>query len=149
MGTRNIIACLSCIGFLIISGCSGRKPSYSFDGKISEEVLNNYLDRSVTMAELLTVDPFCIDDSYPHKKVDLDFIRRSGVKFIGRAIYRWGHEQAFNDPAGHLQMPSSRVVTLPAPGRRQIVCRVVPPSEDIPYGMDIDSTIIDLWNSDK
>ncbi len=99
MGTRNIIACLSCIGFLIISGCSGRKPSYSFDGKISEEVLNNYLDRSVTMAELLTVDPFCIDDSYPHKEVDLDFIRRSGVKFIGRAIYRWGHEQAFNDPA--------------------------------------------------
>ena len=53
------------------------------------------------------------------------------------------------DPAGHLQMPSSRVVTLPAPGRRQIVCRVVPPSEDIPYGMDIDSTIIDIWNSDK
>ena len=89
------VVCL--VATLLLSGCSGRQPSYSFDRMISEEVLNNYLDRSVTMAGLLSEDPFGMDKRYLHKEADLEFIRRSGVKFIGRAIGCWGHEDYFNE----------------------------------------------------
>jgi len=50
------------------------------------------------------------------------------------------------DPAGHLQLPAARVVTLPRPYPRGIMSRAVAPSEEIPFGMDIADTIIDIWN---
>ncbi len=50
------------------------------------------------MAEFLTVDPFCNDGTYPDKERDISLIQNIGAKFIGRSIYRWGDEEAFNDP---------------------------------------------------
>lgn len=64
---------------------------YFFDGKPSDEVLNNYLDRAITMMGLLT-------DNYPDKDADIDFIVETGTKFVGRAVCIWGGENRFNDP---------------------------------------------------
>ena len=95
---RSLFCAIGTVFFLAVAGCSGNQPSYSFEGSISEEVLDNYLDRSVTMAGLLSTDPYGLDHRYLHKEADLEFIRRSGVKFIGRAISCWGHEDYFNEP---------------------------------------------------
>ena len=63
---------------------------YHFDGKPSAEVLDNYLDRAVTMMGLLS-------DTYPDKEADIDFIVETGAKFIGRAVCVWGGENIYND----------------------------------------------------
>ncbi len=86
---------------LLVSSCDkkNQKKNYTFDGSgISREVLENYLDRAVTMAEFLTVDPYCNDGVYPNKELDIKFIQNVGAKFIGRSLYRWTGEQAFNTP---------------------------------------------------
>ncbi|WP_423735775.1 hypothetical protein [Chitinophaga caseinilytica] len=59
---------------------------------ISRKALEYYLSRAVTMAEFLAVDPYGNDGTYPNKEDDIRLIRNIGAKFIGRAIYRWGHE---------------------------------------------------------
>lgn len=75
-----------------------QENSYCFDGSISRQVLENYLSRAITMSEFLTVDPFCNDGTYPRKDKDIRFIKNTGAKFIGRAIYRWGDEDVLNNP---------------------------------------------------
>lgn len=50
------------------------------------------------MAEFLTVDPYCNDGTYPDKEADIELIQKTGAKFIGRAIYRWGDEEVLNEP---------------------------------------------------
>lgn len=88
------------IGLSFIS-CSEpeKKESYLMDSKgISREVLENYLLRATTMAEFLTVDPYVIDATYPAKDDDIRLIKNLGVKFVGRAIYRWGKEKDLSDP---------------------------------------------------
>lgn len=83
-----------------LTGCKETDgQDWEFDGSISPEVLDNYLSRAMTLTEFLTVDPYCIDGSYPDKQADIDLIRDAGVKFVGRSIYRWGHEEVLNDPA--------------------------------------------------
>ncbi len=85
---------------LLACGQSKKQLSYHMDGKgITREALENYLDRAATMAEFLTVDPYVIDATYPGKEDDIRLIKNLGVKFVGRAIYRWGKEKALNDPA--------------------------------------------------
>ena len=50
---------------------------------------------------------------------------------------------AEHDPAGHLQMPGARVVsTGEGPS---FMSRAVAPSEAIPYGMDIEEKVTELW----
>lgn len=89
----------SVVMVILLSACSGQKNDpYYFKGKISEEVLDNYLSRAVTMSEFLTVDPFCNDGQYPDKEADIEFILNTGAKFIGRSIYRWGDEAVLNEP---------------------------------------------------
>lgn len=79
--------------------CGSAEPDpYRFDGSISRDVLDRYLSRAVTMSEFLTVDPYCNDGTYPDKEADVEFIRNTGAKFIGRAIYRWGDEKALTEP---------------------------------------------------
>ena len=73
------------------------KSFHMDESGISREALENYLDRSVTMTELLTVDPFGVDGPYPGKDDDLRLIENVGAKFIGRAIYRWGREDILNN----------------------------------------------------
>lgn len=70
---------------------------YHFDEKgISRKVLENYLERSVTMAFYLVPEKPEGRRVYPHHKDDARFIRNVGAKFIGRAIYRWGDESRLN-----------------------------------------------------
>lgn len=81
--------------------CTGQtiNKKYHFDGTISEEVLRNYLSRSVTMAELCTSPKFKVDGNDQSLADDLRLIKNLGAKFIGRAIFRWGNEQHLNDSA--------------------------------------------------
>lgn len=94
-----VIITLSC------NSGNGRKQAltqesspYFFDGSISMTVLENYLDRSITMGYLLvhgTPEGY----KFPYREDDLRLIKNIGVKFIGRAIYRWGEESWLNDPS--------------------------------------------------
>src|SRR5665647_2551376 len=59
---------------------------FSFDGSISREVLENYLDRSITMGYFL-VPGKPEDYEFPYREDDIRMIKNMGVKFIGRAIY--------------------------------------------------------------
>ena len=63
---------------------------YHFDGKPSAEVLDNYLDRAVTIMGLMS-------DTYPDKEADIDFIVETDAKFVGRAVCVWGGENIFKD----------------------------------------------------
>jgi hypothetical protein len=74
-----------------------RSPYY-FDGTISRQVLENYLDRAVTMGYFL-VPGEPEGYKFPYREDDLRLIRNVGAKFIGRAIYRWGQESRLSDPA--------------------------------------------------
>jgi hypothetical protein len=71
--------------------------NYHFDGTISREVLENYLDRSVTMAYFLVTGKAEGNREYPYREDDVRLIRNIGAKFIGRAIYRWNGEDRLND----------------------------------------------------
>lgn len=76
-----------------------KKNSYYFDHSgISRKVLENYLDRSVTMAFFLVPEKPEGNRVYPFHKDDIRLIKNIGAKFIGRAIYRWGNESRLNDP---------------------------------------------------
>jgi len=77
---------------------ASEQPDYRFDGTISREVLENYLDRSVTMVYLLVTGTPERNRQYPYREDDIRLIRNIGAKFIGRAIYRWGGESRLNEP---------------------------------------------------
>ena len=91
---------------IILPGFSGmlfgktatKTLDFKFNKTISREVLENYLDRSITMGYFLvpgTPEGY----EFPYRKDDIRMIKNMGVKFIGRAIYRWGEESKLNDPA--------------------------------------------------
>ncbi|HWV99294.1 MAG TPA: alpha/beta hydrolase fold domain-containing protein [Candidatus Acidoferrum sp.] len=74
------------------------KSPYYFDGAISRQTLEKYLERSVTMGYFLVPgNPERYE--FPYREDDIRLIRNIGAKFIGRAIYRWGEESRLNDPA--------------------------------------------------
>ncbi|MHC4517963.1 MAG: hypothetical protein ACYTAS_05195 [Planctomycetota bacterium] len=72
-----------------LAGKGDASRSYQFDRAISRPVLENYLSRAITMAEVL------------HGIGDVDdnvrMLKDVGVKFCGRAVYRWGGEAALED----------------------------------------------------
>jgi hypothetical protein len=74
------------------------KLDFSFDGTISRQVLENYLDRSVTMAYFLVTGKTEGNREYSFRDDDLRMIRNIQPKLIGRAIYRWNGESRLNDP---------------------------------------------------
>jgi hypothetical protein len=88
------LRCGSALGALALLLTSLRpaaaEPSYRFDGSISRQVLENYLSRSITMAEMYR-SPGSMDD-------DLRMLKNIGAKFIGRSIYLWGGEARIVDP---------------------------------------------------
>lgn len=86
----------ACAAAVCCCACAGSGSPYGFDGGIDRCVLENYLSRAVTLSEFLTVDSLCNDGDYPCKERDVEFIRNTGAKFIGRAIYRWGDERVLN-----------------------------------------------------
>jgi hypothetical protein len=101
------ISCLIAIGILAASafgvhraeaaGNSSRSEKYAFDGSISRKVLENYLDRSITMGYFL-VPGKPEGYEFPYREDDIRMIKNMGAKFIGRAIYRWGEESKLSDP---------------------------------------------------
>jgi hypothetical protein len=104
------LCCLIMIGFVAghffierqahAAGTSSttKQLDYHFDGTISREVLENYLERSVTMAYFLVTGETEGNRGYPYREDDIRLIRNIGAKFIGRAIYRWNGEDRLNDP---------------------------------------------------
>jgi hypothetical protein len=81
----------------VVDTLKARQLDYHFDGTISREVLENYLDRSVTMAYFLVTGKVEGNREYLYREDDVRLIRNIGAKFIGRAIYRWNGEDRLND----------------------------------------------------
>jgi hypothetical protein len=65
---------------------SAAEYHYRFDGEFSREVLDNFLSRAVTFTDFLHRKGSVTDN--------LRFLTNTGAKFVGRAIYRWGGEDA-------------------------------------------------------
>jgi len=75
-----------------------RARDYRFEETISREVLENYLERPVTMAYFLIPGRNESNFEYLYRDDDVRLIQNIGAKFIGRAIYRWNGESRLNDP---------------------------------------------------
>src|SRR5665213_2975290 len=76
------------------AAANSQARDYRFDGKISREVLENYLSRSVSFTELLHDDVSQPRDSRGVDPRDnIRFILNTGAKFIGRALMCWGRER--------------------------------------------------------
>lgn len=80
---RTISQCL--FGLLILISLAAPARDYHFDGRMSEEVLRNYLSRSITMMYLLNGQGDLEDN--------VRMLKETGAKFAGRAVYNWGQEQ--------------------------------------------------------
>jgi hypothetical protein len=59
---------------------------YSFDGSISEQVLNNYLSRSIHYCGFTAGSP---EGNSPYFMDDLRVIKKTGAKYISRAAFAW------------------------------------------------------------
>ncbi|HEY3389418.1 MAG TPA: hypothetical protein VGK38_07605, partial [Prolixibacteraceae bacterium] len=89
---------VSGMGGSVVGKTAKLPPDFKFDKKISRQVLENYLDRSITMGYFL-VPGKPEGYEFPYRKDDIRMIKNIGAKFIGRAIYRWGEESKLNDQA--------------------------------------------------
>lgn len=95
----NTVAMITLI-FACTHASAQYSKAYSFDRRgITREVLENYLERSITMAFYLVPQNPEGKRVYPYHGDDMRMIKNTGAKFIGRAIYRWGGESLLNDPA--------------------------------------------------
>jgi hypothetical protein len=75
-----------------------KNSPFYFDGSISRQTLENYLDRSITMGYFL-VPGKPEGYQFPYRDDDVRMIHNLGAKFIGRALYRWGEESKLGEPA--------------------------------------------------
>lgn len=82
-----MMACLLC-------AIPAWSQDYHFDGSISREVLENYLNRSISFTELLHDDlTRPRDDKGVDPRDNLRLILNTKAKFIGRALMCWGRER--------------------------------------------------------
>jgi hypothetical protein len=96
---KPIVTLLALMISISMLGKPPRKNGYYFDKNgISKDVLQNYLDRSVTMAFFLVPLKPEGNRTYPYHEDDIRLIKNIGAKFIGRSIYRWGGESRLNEP---------------------------------------------------
>jgi len=86
---RLLIVVLVLVGCVGLSSALAAKRDYRFDGKISREVLENYLSRSNTMLGMFH-NPKAFDEN-------LRMVKNIEAKYLGRVIYRWGGEANFED----------------------------------------------------
>ncbi len=77
-------------------GDPDKKNRYDFNGSISREILENYLDRSVTAGYFLEKGPV-EGYEFPYREDDIRMVLNIGAKFIGRSIYCWGGESKLGD----------------------------------------------------
>jgi len=98
---QSIVSVLMIAGLCACTSKTGvfdKNSKYYFDGSISREVLENYLDRSVTAGYFLvpgTPERYL----FPFREDDIRMIQNIGAKFIGRSLYRWSEESKLGDPA--------------------------------------------------
>lgn len=74
-----------------------KDSKFYFNGSISREVLESYLDRSVTAGYFLvpgTPERY----QFPYRLDDIRMLQNIGAKFIGRSIYRWSEESQLGNP---------------------------------------------------
>ncbi|MDR2497144.1 MAG: hypothetical protein LBD21_08465 [Tannerellaceae bacterium] len=75
-----------------------KNSKFYFDGSISRQTLENYLDRAVTAGYLLV--PGAPENYlFPFREDDIRMVLNTGAKFVGRAMYRWSEESKLADPA--------------------------------------------------
>src|SRR5262245_38886350 len=94
---RSLIQILVTLSLLLSMQASAR--DYRFDGGMSEEVLRNYLSRSMTTMYLL--------GGHGDFDDNLRMLTNCGAKFAGRAVYQWGREQG-GAPALPKKLESAR-----------------------------------------
>ncbi|MFC1691970.1 hypothetical protein ACFL1R_00520 [Candidatus Latescibacterota bacterium] len=73
------------------------EQNYNFDGKISRKVLENYLDRSITMQGFLHDEKTSPGFTKAQSEDNIRMIMNIGAKFIGRAFCVWGNEPVMVD----------------------------------------------------
>lgn len=78
------------------SGSELQDDVYDFNETISENVLRNYLARSITMAELVNMEGFYTDGPYKCKEDDFRMMENIKPKFVGRTLFLWGNEDKLN-----------------------------------------------------
>ncbi len=80
---------------ILLGAVSTHGQDFQFDGSISRQVLENYLDRSISFAEFLHDD---LKQPRNNRGVDprdnMRLILSSKAKFVGRALMLWGQEQS-------------------------------------------------------
>ena len=79
-----VILCSLGSCFFGMESAATKAAGYQFDGKISREVLENYLSRSITMEGLLNGRGDLEDN--------VRMLTSIGAKFIGRSLCLWGRE---------------------------------------------------------
>jgi hypothetical protein len=85
---------------------------FHFDGTISRQTLDNYLDRAITMGYFL-VPGQPERYQFPYRDDDVRMVHNIGAKFIGRAIYRWGEESKLGDPVFWSMPRNSWIACMP------------------------------------
>ncbi|MHC4692446.1 MAG: hypothetical protein ACYS67_06880, partial [Planctomycetota bacterium] len=92
----SVLICVLLLSFTTGTAAAGpEERDYSFDGKISRSVLENYLSRSITFAELLNGER--VEKQLKGNTDDnIRMLTNIGAKFAGRAIYMWGGESRFD-----------------------------------------------------
>lgn len=95
---------------VLLAQTSRMESPYHFDGSISREVLERYLDRAVTAGYFLLRGPV-EGYAFPYREDDIRMVKNIGAKFIGRSIYCWGGESALLDTAftGHARRLATRM----------------------------------------
>lgn len=97
-----MIACLLVLliqGYAYASNVNIDSSYYFTNGVISRQVLENYLSRSITQAEVIASEGCYNDGPYPNKDDDFRMLKNIGAKFIGRSIYSWGKENFYLMPS--------------------------------------------------
>lgn len=84
------------LAFMLMAfAVNAQEKSYHFDGEgIRREVLENYLDRSMTLSNVLVPR-----EGEAQLRDDIRMMKNIGVKFVGRAIMVWEQERVLTDPA--------------------------------------------------
>ncbi len=95
MKNKTLASVLLCVLLLSVTAgaatATATERDYSFDGRISRTVLENYLSRAITFAELLNGER--VEKQLQGNTDDnIRMLTNVGVKFAGRAIYMWGGE---------------------------------------------------------
>ena len=104
--------------------------NYAFDANITRDVLENYLSRAVTYAELLNGD---------HVEKQLHGNTDDNIRMLKNA---WDWIRT-NDKNGYLQMPGSRTLADPVNGKSWYWANT--PSEKVPTAFAQEETIKAIW----